>query len=439
MLEAMGRGERLHDLTTYDEHVARLDRGEPSALAFEVDALSRRAHAFAAARNRGDAELNAILAGPPPGVLSLMGGFPNPATFPADALDELGRPRCCATIPRGALQYAPVEGIPSVREFLLDRQEQLQGRRPETAELIVTSGGMECIALACQSLIDPGDAVVVEAPTYLGALMAFAGVEADVHGIEMDEDGMRVDVLEERLAAGLRPKLVYVIPEFQNPSGRTLSLPRRQALVDLCRRYGVLVLEDVAYREIAFEDGAAPPTLWSLAPDVVVQAGTFSKIFCPGVRLGWAAGPRDVIAQMAAAKQTTDQCAGGLGQRIVEAYGRAGHFERRIPRGAGALRVALAGGRAGAARAHASGVRVERARRRVLHLALAAGDRHDRDARGRARRPAWPTCRARRSTRTTAGGDELRLSFSFLGEDELETAVARLAGVVAGETSTAAG
>ncbi|HET9738114.1 MAG TPA: PLP-dependent aminotransferase family protein [Solirubrobacteraceae bacterium] len=389
------------------------------------------------ARNRGDAELNAILAGPPPGVLSLMGGFPNPATFPADALDELVA-ALLRDDPASALQYAPVEGIPSVREFLLDRQEQLQGRRPETAELIVTSGGMECITLACQSLVDPGDAVVVEAPTYLGALMAFAGVEADVHGIEMDEDGMRVDVLEERLAAGLRPKLAYVIPEFQNPSGRTLSLPRRQELVELCRRYGVLVLEDVAYREIAFEDGAAPPTLWSLAPDVVVQAGTFSKIFCPGVRLGWAAGPRDVIAQMAAAKQTTDQCAGGLGQRIVEAYGRAGHFERRIPE------------------ARALYASHWRAVERALGAHMPPGCGWSEPAGGffswlslpgidtTAMRPAALEAGVAYVPGVPfypgdGGRDELRLSFSFLGEEELETAVSRLAEVVRAETSTAAG
>ncbi len=186
---------------------------------------------------------------------------------------------------------------------------------------------MQDVALAHA---DPGDAVAVEAPTYLGALMAFAGFEADVHGIPMDEDGLIVDALEERLAAGLRPKFLYVIPEFQNPTGRTLPLPRRHALVECCRRHGVLILEDVAYRELPF-DGRSLPSLWSLAPDVVVQAGTFSKIFCPGVRLGWAVGPREVIAQLAAAKQTTDQCAGGLGQRMVEEYGRAGHFERRIP------------------------------------------------------------------------------------------------------------
>src|SRR5215217_2189273 len=281
------------------------------------------------ARNAGDAELAAILAGSPPGVLSVTGGFPNPATFPAELLDEIVA-GLLRDDPGVALQYAPSEGIPSVREYLLERQEGTQGRRPELEELIVTSGGMECIALAGLSLLDPGDAVVVEAPTYLGALMAFAGFDAEITGIPMDEDGLLVDALEARLADGLRPKLAYVIPEFQNPSGRTLSLERRHALVELCRRHGVLILEDVAYRDLSF-DGGALPSLWSLAPDVVVQAGTFSKIFCPGVRLGWAAGPADVIAQMAGAKQTTDQCAGGLGQRMVEAYGRAGGFDRGIP------------------------------------------------------------------------------------------------------------
>ena len=281
------------------------------------------------ALNQSAAELTTILAGSPEGVLSLAGGFPDPATFPSGLLDEI-----VAKLVRDeagvALQYAPCEGIPSLREYLVDRQEMLQGGRPELDELIVTSGGMECIALACQSLIDPGDTIAVEAPTYLGAIMAFDRYEAEIVGIEMDEDGLVVDALAERLDGGLQPKLLYVIPEYQNPTGRTLPLARRETLVELCRRHGVLILEDVAYREISF-DGAALPSLWSLAPDVVVQAGTFSKIFCPGVRLGWAAGPREVIAQLAAAKQTTDQCAGGLGQKLVEAYGRAGHFERQIP------------------------------------------------------------------------------------------------------------
>ena len=282
------------------------------------------------AQNRGAAELQTILAGPPPGALSMSGGFPNPATFPTDDLDEIVA-RLLHDEPGIALQYAPSEGIPSVREYLIDRQEHLQGRRPAPQELTVTSGGMECIALLCQALLEPGDAVAVEAPTYLGALMAFAQAEVSVLGIEMDAGGLVVEALEERLAGGERPKLLYVIPEYQNPSGWTLALERREALIELCRRFGVLIVEDVAYREMAFDTSTVLPSLWSLGPDIVLQAGTFSKIFCPGVRLGWAAGPAPVVEQLAAAKQLTDQCAGGLGQRMVEEYGRAGHFDRRLP------------------------------------------------------------------------------------------------------------
>jgi 2-aminoadipate transaminase len=385
--------------------------------------LSRRA------LNQGEADLATILAGSPPGVLALSGGFPNPATFPTEVLDEIVA-GLLADDPGVALQYAPSEGIPSVREYLIERQEQLQERRPDLAELIVTSGGMECINLAGLALLDPGDDVVVEAPTYLGALMAFAGFSARVTGIPMDEHGLQVDALEARLAGGLRPKLVYVIPEFQNPSGRTLTLERRHALIELCRRHGVLILEDVAYREMSF-DGGALPSLWSLAPDLVVQAGTFSKIFCPGVRLGWAVGPADVIAQLAAAKQTGDQCASALAQRIVETYGRAGHFERRIPE---SRALYAAGWRA-----------VERSLREFMPpevrwsepsggfftwltlppgvdtgalrpAALEAGVNYVPG------RPFYPG---------DDGAGELRASFSFLSEADLGVAVERLAGVIA--------
>ena len=285
---------------------------------------------FARRARGGEAdELALILAGSPPGVLSMTGGFPNPRTFGGDELAEIAA-RLIRDDAAVALQYTPVEGIASVREYLRDRQQALHGLRPAQDELIVTSGGMEAIALALRALVDPGDAIAVEAPTYLGALLAFAGAEADVHGIDSDADGLVVEALAERLEGGLRPRFLYVIPEFQNPTGRTLGLERRHALVELCRRHGVLIFEDVAYRELAF-DGGSLPSLWSLAPDVVLQAGTFSKVLSPGVRLGWAAGPPAVVAQLAAAKQTTDQCAGALGQRMLEEYGRAGHFERRLP------------------------------------------------------------------------------------------------------------
>jgi 2-aminoadipate transaminase len=366
-------------------------------------------------------ELATILAGAPPGVLSLAGGFPNPRTFPTAEIEEIVA-RLLRDDAAVALQYAAAEGVPSVREYLRDRQEQHQSVRPEADELIVTSGGMECISLAFRSLVGPGDAVAVEAPTYLGALMAFAG--AEIHGIPMDANGLLVDALAERLAAGLRPKLLYVIPEFQNPSGRTLSLERREALVELCRHHGVLILEDVAYRELGF-DGPALPTLWSLAPDVVLQAGTFSKLLSPGFRLGWAAGPRDVVAALAAAKQTSDQCAGALGQRIVEEYGRAGHFERNL----GAARELYA--------SH------WRATDRALRAHMPAGVTWSEPSGGFfswLKLPGHDTMTLRTAAMEAGvmyvpgslfyaddgASDELRVSFSLLAEEELETAVVRL-------------
>jgi 2-aminoadipate transaminase len=380
---------------------------------------------FARRAQKQNDELTTILAGSPEGVLSLAGGFPNPASFPSELLDEL-MTRLLRDEPGVALQYAPCEGIRSVREYLIERQEQLHGRRPELEELIVTSGGMECIALACQSLLDPGDTVAVEAPTYLGALMAFERYEAVVEGIETDEDGLVVEALAERLEGGLLPKLLYVIPEYQNPTGRTLPLERREALVELCRRHGVLILEDVAYREIFFES-PAPPSLWSLGPDVVVQAGTFSKIFCPGVRMGWASGPREVIAQLAAAKQTTDQCSGGLGQKLVEAYGRAGHFERQIP----ASRELYA--------SH------WRALDRGLRAHMPDGVTWTEPLGGFfswltlpegvdtiALRPLAVEAGVAYVPGAPFGGapNELRVAFSYLGEPELETAASRLSSVV---------
>lgn len=376
------------------------------------------------AQNQSD-ELTAILAGSPEGVLSLAGGFPNPATFPAELLDEI----VARVEPGVALQYAPCEGLPSVREYLIERHEEVQGVAPSFDELMVTSGGMECIALACQSLIDPGDTVAVEGPTYLGALMAFERYEAEIEAIAMDEDGLVVEALEERLEGGLRPKLLYVIPEFQNPTGRTLPLARRTALVELCRRHGVLILEDVAYRELSF-GGDPPPSLWSLAPDVVVQAGTFSKLFAPGVRMGWATGPREVIAQLAAAKQTTDQCSGALGQKLVEAYGRGGHFARRLPAARElygshwramdrALRDHMPAGCTWSSPAGGffSWLRVPEAIDTVAlrPLALEGGVSYV---------PGAPFYAG------DGGRDELRLSFSYLSQQELATAVERLAAVI---------
>jgi 2-aminoadipate transaminase len=385
-------------------------------------------------RLRGGDELATILAGSPPGVLSMTGGFPNPATFPTDEVDEIAA-RLLRDDAAVALQYTPAAGIGSVREYLVDRQEQLQGRRPALDELIVTSGGMECIALACQALIDPGDTIAVEAPSYLGALMAFGGAEADVVAIAMDDDGLVVDELAERLAAGLRPKFLYTIPEYQNPTGRTLSLTRRHQLVEVCRRHGVLIFEDVAYRELSF-DGASLPTLWSLAPDLVVQAGTFSKSFFPGVRLGWATGPSGLVAELAAAKLNTDQCAGGLGQRLVEEYGRAGGFERHLPAARALYASHWAALSAALERHLPDGCSWTEPTGGFLTW-LTLPDELDVLAMRPAAIEAGVAYVPGPPFHVGDGGrNSMRLSFSHLTEAELDTAVERLAGVVRGALVT---
>jgi 2-aminoadipate transaminase len=286
-------------------------------------ALARRTHAL------GGGEITAILAlAGATDIITFSGGFPDPATFNSGVLSGIAAD--LITRDAGvALQYSATEGLAGTREYVTGRLAALEGREPAAGELLITSGGIDCMELLAKSYLDPGDVVVAEEPTYLGAIMAFRGYEADVRGVPIDAQGLRVDRLADLLAGGLRPKILYTIPDYQNPTGLSLSHPRRQELVDLARRYGFLICEDVAYRELGFGP-AAGPSLWSLAPDVVLQAGTFSKIFSPGFRMGWAAGPAQVIRRLTIAKQNSDQCAGALGQRMFEEYGRGGHLDRQV-------------------------------------------------------------------------------------------------------------
>ncbi|MDQ3823671.1 MAG: PLP-dependent aminotransferase family protein [Actinomycetota bacterium] len=284
-----------------------------------------------ATRTRGDvgagiAEILALLA--VPDLISFAGGFPDPRTFPRERAASLLAEFAAAGESR-AFQYAPTRGLPGTVDALATRLEATQGRRPAEGELTITSGAIEALELVGKTFLDAGDVVIVEAPTYLGAIMAFRGFRADVRTVAMDDDGLAVDELESRLADGLRPKLLYTIPDHQNPAGVSMSGERRERLGELAQRYGFLIVEDVAYRELGFDDDA-PPSLWSLAPDTVVQAGTTSKTFFPGVRLGWAAAPPQVSAQLVNANQNTDQCAGALGQRLFEEYVRRGWIEEQL-------------------------------------------------------------------------------------------------------------
>jgi 2-aminoadipate transaminase len=265
-----------------------------------------------------------------PNVISFAGGFPDPVTFPRERVSAL-LGEFAATGEATAFQYAPTRGLAGSLAAFADRIETLQGHRPAHEELVITSGAIEALELVGKSFLDSGDVVVVEGPTYLGAIQSFRSFETTIEAILLDDDGLQVDELERRLERGLRPKLVYTIPDHQNPAGVTLSAERRLLLVELARKYGFLIVEDVAYRELGFA-GQALSSLWTLAPDVVVQAGTTSKTLFPGVRLGWAVAPADVAAQLISAKQTTDQCAGAFGQRLFEEFHRRGWIDEQLAR-----------------------------------------------------------------------------------------------------------
>jgi len=294
---------------------------------------STRWEALAAVRTRGDvgdgiASVLALLGRPD--VISFAGGFPDPETFPRERIAALVQ-EFAGEGEQSAFQYAPTRGLAGPLDAFADRLETLQGRRPAEDELVITSGAIEALELIGKSFLDPGDLVVVEGPTYLGAIQAFRSFEAALAGVPLAGDGLDVDELERRLKDGLRPKLLYTIPDHQNPAGVSLAAERRAPLVELARHYGFLIVEDVAYRELGFADDALP-SLWSLGPDVVVQAGTTSKTFCPGVRLGWAVGPAEVSARLVDAKQLTDQCAGALGQRLFEESARRGWIDEQLAR-----------------------------------------------------------------------------------------------------------
>jgi 2-aminoadipate transaminase len=292
-----------------------------------------RWEALYAARTRGDvgegiAAVLALLG--VPDVISFAGGFPDPATFPRERVSAL-LGEFAATGEAAAFQYAPTRGLAGALEAFADRIEAEQGRRPTADDLLVTSGAIEALELVGKSFLDAGDLVVVEGPTYLGAIQAFRTFETALDAVPLDDDGLQVDELERRLGRGLRPKLVYTIPDHQNPAGVSLSAERRSGLVELARMHGFLIVEDVAYRELGFA-GNALPSLWSVAPDVVIQAGTTSKTLFPGVRLGWAIAPPEVSARLVSAKQTTDQCAGAFGQRVFEEFQRRGWIDEQVTR-----------------------------------------------------------------------------------------------------------
>jgi 2-aminoadipate transaminase len=255
-------------------------------------------------------------------VISFAGGLPDTSSFPSEtfaAITQQIADESCAK----ALQYGPTDGLAETKRCIADVMAA-ESMTVDTDDVMVTTGGQQVLDLVTKTLIDPGDTIVAEGPSYPGALNAFKAYQANVVQVDMDSDGMRVDLLEETLdrldSEGKRPKFVYTVPSFQNPGGVTLSLPRRKRLVEVARERELLVLEDNPYGLLRYE-GDPLPTLYSLDGGVyVMYLGTFSKIFSPGLRLGWVVAPPPVLARINLGKQQADLCTSTLSQILVQAY-----------------------------------------------------------------------------------------------------------------------
>src|SRR3954471_15988103 len=264
-----------------------------------------------------------------PEVISLAGGLPDTSTFPAESLAALTAKMAAEGAAR-ALQYGPTEGMAVAKDCIAEVMAA-EDTPVDPEDVLVTTGGQQVIDLVCKTLVDPGDVVVAEAPTYPGAVPTFMSYQADVVQVAMDDDGMRVDELEATLdrldAEGRRPKFIYTIPSFQNPAGVTMSLPRRRRLVEVARERELLVLEDNPYGLLRYE-GDPLPTLRSLDGGAfVIYLGTFSKILSPGLRLGWAVAPVPVLQKMNLGKQESDLCSSSLSQMFVTQYFAEGHWQ----------------------------------------------------------------------------------------------------------------
>jgi 2-aminoadipate transaminase len=258
-----------------------------------------------------------------PEVISLAGGLPDTSTFPPESYAALMQRVATESCAR-ALQYGPTEGMSVVKRAIRHVMEAEGVMGLDDDDILVTTGGQQVIDLVCKTLLDPGDVVIAEAPTYPGAVPAFCAYQADVVQIEMDRDGMVVDAMEAALdrleAEGRRPKFIYTIPNFQNPAGVTMSLPRRERLVRIAHERELLILEDNPYGLLRYE-GDPLPTLRSLdGGEFVIYLGTFSKILSPGLRLGWTTAPRPVLEKMNIGKQAADLCSSSMTQLFVAAY-----------------------------------------------------------------------------------------------------------------------
>ncbi len=267
-----------------------------------------------------------------PGLISFSGGFPSPATFPTVELKEIIN-EVMDKEAAFALQYGATEGDTLLRTMLVNRYKA-SGVDMSIDNMIITTASQQALDLIAKMFINRGDYVIVGLPSYLGGLSAFNSYGANMIGIPMDEEGEDPAIMEaylkELCAKGQKPKFIYLIPDFQNPAGVTMTERRRKEILQLAYKYDVLIIEDSPYRELRYE-GETQKTIYELdGTGHVVLLGTFSKIFCPGFRIGWVVGHPDVLDKIVVGKQATDLCTPPFTQRIAARYIEKGYLDPKI-------------------------------------------------------------------------------------------------------------
>lgn len=272
-----------------------------------------------------------------PGIISFAGGLPSPDLFPydfvADAVKEI-----MAKKGKIALQYGPTDGLPELKEEFIKFLKRHEGLDVKSEELIITTSSQQALDMVGRLFLDASDPVIVEKPSYMGALQVFRSYGAEFIGVKLEDDGISTVELEERLAwlksQDEHYKFLYLVPDFQNPSGVTLSETKRRKVLELSEKYNIAVIEDSPYRQIRFE-GAAPKMLYRLDQETnktnnVISLFTFSKTFAPGLRLGVILGHPQIIKKMEILKQSLDLCTSSLNQLIAAEFLRSGYFEKHI-------------------------------------------------------------------------------------------------------------
>lgn len=263
-----------------------------------------------------------------PNIISFAGGVPNPETFPAERIAEIAS-RVVRERRAISLQYGPTRGLPRLIESIA---RICRGRGMECApsEVIVTTGSQQALDLIAHAVLNPGDTVLVELPTYIGGTASFFARSAIVEGVAQDDGGVVIASLDD-VAARTRPKLFYTIPNFQNPSGRLMTQQRRAQVLELAEKHDFLVIEDDPYGELVYVDGADTTAMKSRdRSGRVIYLGSFSKVLAPGLRCGWIVAAPEICSPLEIAKQAADLCSGTLDQSIVDEFVDAGELGPQI-------------------------------------------------------------------------------------------------------------